>query len=47
MSIVSFKIYEKRDDFCSEIITFPFLDGDVPRTPTFRSLFFSQKYVLM
>ena len=28
---VSFKIYDKRDDFDFDIVTFPFLDGDVPR----------------
>ena len=28
--IVSTKIYDKRDDF--EIVNFPFLDGDVPRS---------------
>ena len=30
--IVSAKIYDKRDDFDFEIVNFPFLDGDVPRT---------------
>ena len=30
--IVSTKIYDKRDDFDFEIINFPFLDGDVPRS---------------
>ena len=25
------KIYDKRDDFDSDIVNFPFLDGDVPR----------------
>ena len=33
--IVSFKIYEKRDDFNFEIVNFPFLDGDVPRSPSY------------
>ena len=33
--IVSSKIYEKRDDFNFEIVNFPFLDGDVPRSPTY------------
>ena len=33
--IVSSKIYDKRDDFNFEIITFPFLDGDVPRSPSY------------
>ena len=30
--IVSTKIYEKRDDFDFEIVNFPFLHGDVPRS---------------
>ena len=30
--IVSTKIYDKRDDFDFEIVSFPFLDGDVPRS---------------
>ena len=29
--LVSTKIYDKRDDFDSDIVNFPFLDGDVPR----------------
>ena len=29
---VSSKIYDKRDDFDFDIVDFPFLDGDVPRT---------------
>ena len=33
--IVSAKIYEKRDDFNFEIVNFPFLDGDVPRSPSY------------
>ena len=33
--IVSSKIYDKRDDFKLEIVTCPFLDGDVPRSPTY------------
>ena len=28
---VSFKIYDKQDDFNFEIVNFPFLDGDNPR----------------
>ena len=32
--IVSSKIYEK-DDFNFEIVNFPFLDGNVPRSPTY------------
>ena len=30
--IVSSKCYDKRDDFNFEIVNFPFLDGDVPRS---------------
>ena len=30
--IVSTKIYDKRDDFDFEIVIFPFLDGDFPRS---------------
>ena len=33
--IVSSKIYAKRDDFNFEIESFPFLDGDVPRSPSY------------
>ena len=32
--IVSIKIYDKRDDFDFEMVNFPFLDGDVPRSTT-------------
>ena len=35
IGIVSSKIYDKRDDFNSEIVNFPFLDGDVPRSPSY------------
>ena len=30
--IVPTKIYDKRDDFDFEIVNFPYLDGDVPRS---------------
>ena len=33
--IVSSKIYDKRDDFDFEIVNFPFLDGDVPRSTSY------------
>ena len=33
--IVSTKIYDKRDDFYFEIVNFPFLDGDVPRSTSY------------
>ena len=29
------KIYDKRDDFDFDIVKFPFLDGDVPRHPSY------------
>ena len=32
---VSTKIYDKRDDFDFGIVNFPFLDGDVPRRPSY------------
>ena len=34
-AIVSSKIYDKRDDFNFEIVNFPFLDDDVPRSPSY------------
>ena len=39
--IVSIKIYDKCDDFDFEIVNFPFLDGDVPRS-TFYTVYISQ-----
>ena len=33
--IVSSKIYDKRDEFNFEIVNFPFLDGVVPRSPSY------------
>ena len=33
--IVSTKIYDKRDDFDVEIVNFPFLEGDVPRSTSY------------
>ena len=33
--IVSSKIYDKLDDFNFEIVNFPFLDGDVLRSPSY------------
>ena len=32
---VSSKIYDKRDDFDFDIVIFPFLDGDVPRSTSY------------
>ena len=37
----SSKIYDKRDDFNFEIVNFPFLDGDVPRSPS-HGIYISQ-----
>ena len=33
--LVSSKIYDKHDDFDFDIVNFPFLDGDVPRRPSY------------
>ena len=33
--IVSSKIYDKQDDFNFEIVNFQFLEGDVPRSPSY------------
>ena len=33
--IVSSKIYDKPDVFNFEIVNFPFLDGDIPRFPSY------------
>ena len=33
--IVSTKIYDKRDDYDFDIVNFPFLDGDVPRSTSY------------
>ena len=38
--IVSTKIYDKRDDFDFEIVNFPFLYGDVPRSTSYGVYFF-------
>ena len=32
---VSTKIYDKRDDFDFECVSFPFLDGDIPRSTSY------------
>ena len=36
---VSSKIYDKRDDFDFDIVNFPFLDGDVPRSTSYGFIF--------
>ena len=33
---ISSKIYGKRDDFDFDTVHFPFLNGDVPRRPSYR-----------
>ena len=33
---VSSKIYDKRDDFDFDTVNFPFLDGDVPHSTSYR-----------
>ena len=38
---VKTKIYDKRDDFDFDIVNFPFLDGDVPRSASY-GLYISQ-----
>ena len=40
--IVYAKIYDKRDDFNFEIVNFPFLDGDIPRFPSY-GVYISQR----
>ena len=40
--IVSSKIYDKRDDFNFEIVNFPFLDGDFPRSSPSYGVYISQ-----
>ena len=38
--IVSTKIYDKRNDFDFEMVIFPFLDGDVPLSLSYRVYIF-------
>ena len=40
--IVTSKIYDKRDDLNFEIVNYPFLDGDVPRSPSY-GVYISQR----
>ena len=42
-AIVSNKIYDKRVNFDFEIVNFPFLDGDVPRS-TYYGVYISQLF---
>ena len=41
-SIVSSKICDKRGDFNFEVVNFPFLDGDVPRSPSYGVIRFAR-----
>ena len=45
--IVSTKIYDKRDDFNFEIVNYPFLDGDLARSPSFLVLQSSEVIALL
>ena len=42
-SMVSTKIYDKRDDFDFDEVNFPFLDGDVPRR-TFYGVYIAYSF---
>ena len=41
---VSFKIYDKLNDFKFEIVNFPFLDGDLPRSPSYGVTFVTYSF---
>ena len=45
--IVSSKIYDKWDDFNFEIVNFPFLDEDVPCSPSYGVYIFFSLFVLL
>ena len=42
--IVSSTLYDKRDDFNFEIVNFQFLDGDVPRSPSYGVYIYFSAY---
>ena len=44
--IVSSKMYDKRDDFNFEIGNFQFLERDVPRSSSYRCIYFAAYIVL-
>ena len=44
---VSFKVYDKRDDFDFDIVNCPFLDGDVPRSTFFTGFTFLNLFGLL
>ena len=43
---VKTKFFDKRDDFDFDIVNFPFLDGDVPRSTSYGVYIF-QHFVLL
>ena len=45
--MVSSKIYDKQDDYYFEIVNFPFLDGDVPSSPSYGKYIFLSLLVLL
>ena len=45
--IVSTKIYDKRDDFDFEMVNFPLLDGDVPRSTSYGVYFVLLEHLAM
>ena len=45
--IISTRIYDKRDDFDFEIVNFPFLDDDVPRSTSFVNSFVLLEHLAM
>ena len=44
---VSSKIYDKRADFDSDIVNFPVLDGDVPRSTSYGVFIFLNLFGLL
>ena len=44
--ILFYQIYDNRDDFDFEIVKFPFLDGDVPRSISY-GVYISQLFALL
>ena len=40
--VVSYNVYDKRNDFNFEIVSFPFLYGDVPRSTSYFGVYVSQ-----
>ena len=44
---VKTKIFDKRNDFGFEILNFPFLDGEVPRSHPIWCLYFFNLFVVL